>query len=91
MRSMLKLGEVSGARMLIAGRTLSRHRRVPRMWQARMRIEKKTGSLHASERPKPSSMNRAKASRLLRGSRSGIDDFSAVEWVRSWRMEAPSP
>ena len=77
--------------MLIAGRTLSRHRSVPRMWEARMRIEKKTGSLQASESPKPSSTKRAKAWRLLRGSRSGIDDLSAAEWVRSWRIEAPSP
>ena len=61
------------------------------MWQARMRIEKKTGSLHASERPKPSSAKRANDSRLFRGSRSGTDDFSAVECVRSWRIEAPSP
>ena len=61
------------------------------MWQARMRIEKKTGSLHASERPKPSSTKRAKLSRLLRGPSSGIDDLSAAECVRSWRIEAPSP
>ncbi len=88
---MLKLGAVSGESMLIAGRTLSRHRKVPRMWQARMRIEKNTGSLHASESPKPSPTKRANESRLLRGSRSGIDDFSAVECVRSWRIEAPSP
>ena len=57
---MLKLGAPSGDSMLIAGRTLSRQRSVPRMWQARMRIEKNTGSLHASERPKPSSTKRAK-------------------------------
>src|SRR5881628_3726294 len=85
---MLKLGAPSGESMLIAGRTLSRHRRVPRMWQARIRIEKNTGSLQASESPKPSSTKRAKASRLLRGSRSGMDDLSAVECVRSWRIEA---
>jgi len=90
-RSRLKLGAVSGESMLIAGRTLSRQRRVPRMWQARMRIEKNTGSLHASESPKPSLTKRAKESRLFRGSRSGIDDLSAAEWVRSWRIEAPSP
>src|SRR5437870_12127010 len=55
---MLKLGAPSGESMLIDGRTLSRHRRVPRMWHARMRIETKTGSLHASESPKPSPTKR---------------------------------
>src|SRR5438552_4540196 len=65
--------------MLIFGRALSRQRSVPRMWQARMRIEKSTGWWHASERPKPSSTKRANDSRLLRGSSSGSDDFSAVE------------
>src|SRR5438034_8096564 len=68
MRSRLKLGSPSGESMLIVGRTLSRHASVPRMWQARMRIEKRTGSWHASERPKPASTKRAKDSRLLRGS-----------------------
>ena len=77
--------------MLIRGLTLSLHGKVPRMWQARIRIEKNTGSLHASERPNPSSTNRANDCRLFRGSRSGIDDFSAAAWVRSCRMEAPSP
>ena len=61
------------------------------MWQARIRIEKKTGSLHASDSAKPSSTKRAKDCRLLRGSSSGIDDLSAAECVRSWRIDAPSP
>ena len=90
-RSRLNDGASSGERMLIAGRTLSRHVRVPRMWQARMRIEKSTGSLQASERPKPSSTKRAKDCKLLRGSRRGTEDFSAAECVRSCRMDAPSP
>ena len=81
----------TGERMLMAGRTLSRHRSVPRMWHARMRMLKNTGSLHASERPKPSSTKRAKEVRLLRGSRSGMEDLSAAEWVRSCRIDAPSP
>src|SRR6058998_1769670 len=71
MRSRLKLGSPSGVSMLIFGRALSRQRSVPRMWQARMRIEKRTGWWHASERPKPSSTKRANDSRLLRGSSSG--------------------
>src|SRR5437667_59505 len=83
MRSRLKLGSPSGESMLIFGRALSRQRSVPRMWQARMRIEKSTGWWHASERPKPSSTKRANDSRLLRGSSSGSDDFSAVECVRA--------
>jgi hypothetical protein len=59
-RSRLNDGAVRGASRLIAGRTLSLHRSVPRMWQARIRMEKNTGSLHASDRPKPSSTKRAK-------------------------------
>src|SRR5437867_18938 len=58
MRSRLNDGASSGERMLIAGRTLSRHASVPRMWHARILMENKTGSLHASESPKPSSTRR---------------------------------
>jgi hypothetical protein len=61
------------------------------MWQARMRMEKNTGSLHASDRPKPSSTKRAKDEGCCGDPSSGIDDFSAAECVRSWRIEAPSP
>ena len=82
---------LNGERMLIAGRTLSRHASAPRMWHARILIENKTGSLHASESPKPSSTKRANDCSVLRGSSSGTDDFSAAECVRSCNIEAPSP
>src|SRR3989442_15386906 len=90
-RSRLKLGAASRARMLIWGWTLSRQRRVPRMWQARMRIEKKTGSWQASLRPKPSSTKRANDGRLFRGSMRGTLDFNAEEGGRSRGVLAPSP
>ncbi len=77
--------------MPIFGGTLSLQTIVPRMWAARIRMLKSTGWLHASERLKPSSTKRANAGRLLRGSSSGRLDLSAAEWVRSWRMLAPSP
>ena len=62
------------------------------MWQARMRIEKKHRLVarlgEAEALLDEAGEGRA---RLLRGSRSGIDDFSAAECVRSWRIDAPSP
>jgi len=56
-----------------------------------MRMLKKTGWWHASERPNPSSTNRANDGRPFFGSMRGTLDFSAEECVRSWRMLAPSP
>src|SRR5205085_4649185 len=91
MRSRLNDGASRGERMLMAGRTLSRHARVPRTWQARILMEKRTGSLHASERPKPSWTKRANDCSVLRGSSRGTDDFSAAECVRSCNIDAPSP
>src|SRR5262249_16067024 len=68
---MLKLGAPSGDSMLMRGRTLSRQRKVPRMWQARILIEKNTGSLPASESPKAPPTERADGARLVRGARGG--------------------
>src|SRR4026209_3001682 len=71
MRSRLKDGSPSGDSMLIRGRTLSLHCSVPRMWQARIRMEKRTGWVAASGRPEPPPTKRADERRQVRGSGHG--------------------
>ena len=77
--------------MQMAGRTLSRQTRLPRMCAARMRRLITVGRLEASDRAKPSSTMRARFWSVGRGSMSGSDDLSAKECVRSWMTLAPAP